>query len=608
MYFIAISLAMGLFLTPCRSLAADYYVQISGGNDANTGDSWGAGHALQTITKALQLVASNPATGENTIHVAAGIYSENLQIINGMHDLTLVGGYPQSGGNTADPAINITAIDGATTAGRPLTIEGATNVRVEGFEIRNGNIADIGGGVFIDNSTNVQIVNTSIHHNKTTKEWGGGIAVKSSSITLANNGIRYNSTDFEGGGISLQFITSGSLTGNKIEHNHATHTGGGIYCNSTGNSAALEIANNDITSNDADMGGGLAVSKSDGVKIHDNRILSNTAIHNGAGILYEESTNCTIASNYIGSNKATNWGGGLNINTSSDIKDIKNNIIAKNSAGTGGGGAAVDNQSHATFINNTFAFNQMTDPTSHPEICHGISFTGNSNGEVQNCILWDGDTNAVAGSKEICTLTNGTNTVNATYSDIWPGLPKTGIFAGTGNKDDAPLFNPAPHAKITDDYYLDGKSPCIDTGTGIGAGVPTQDFEGTPRPQQKGMDMGAFEYTSYPDLTGEWKMLGQKGIIPILTGKFVVKNLIPRHPVKPFQVAFYFSRDGVKLAPSPFKVVTVHLIELPEKMIEFKYKSNIGSVKPKYVIAFINWKHQVKEENENNNQIAELVK
>jgi hypothetical protein len=44
------------------------------------------------------------------------------------------------------------------------------------------------------------------------------------------------------------------------------------------------------------------------------------------------------------------------------------------------------------------------------------------------------------------------------------------------------------------DYHIGDSSPCKDSGTGVGA--PTDDIEGTARPQGAGYDMGAYEYAA----------------------------------------------------------------------------------------------------------------
>ncbi len=62
--------------------------------------------------------------------------------------------------------------------------------------------------------------------------------------------------------------------------------------------------------------------------------------------------------------------------------------------------------------------------------------------------------------------------------------------AGTGNITANPLFVNAGAG----DFHLTSTSPCIDAGAEDGA--PDVDFDGTPRPQGAGVDIGAYEYKS----------------------------------------------------------------------------------------------------------------
>jgi len=73
-----------------------------------------------------------------------------------------------------------------------------------------------------------------------------------------------------------------------------------------------------------------------------------------------------------------------------------------------------------------------------------------------------------------------------TYSDV------AGSWLGEGNIDADPLFLDPENG----DFHLTLGSPCIDTGTSVGA--PLFDFEGDPRPLGDGYDIGADEYRPDP--------------------------------------------------------------------------------------------------------------
>ena len=71
------------------------------------------------------------------------------------------------------------------------------------------------------------------------------------------------------------------------------------------------------------------------------------------------------------------------------------------------------------------------------------------------------------------------------------------VFRNGGNpwrpKDPGDVWglNPLFVNEASGDYHLQDGSPCIDKGTDLG---PSMDFDGIPRPQGAGYDMGAYEY------------------------------------------------------------------------------------------------------------------
>ncbi len=103
-----------------------------------------------------------------------------------------------------------------------------------------------------------------------------------------------------------------------------------------------------------------------------------------------------------------------------------------------------------------------------------------------NCIVWN---NLLSeDSEEICTF--GDNAIPvASYCCIEGG------YDGEGNIDQDPLFTDPQQG----DFSLQATSPCIDTGTATQA--PETDITGKARPQQAGIDMGAYEYSVYIPLT-----------------------------------------------------------------------------------------------------------
>lgn len=93
---------------------------------------------------------------------------------------------------------------------------------------------------------------------------------------------------------------------------------------------------------------------------------------------------------------------------------------------------------------------------------------------VKNTILWSNTMGEI--------LSDSSSLPTVSYSCV------TGGYPGENNISSDPLFvNPS-----AGDFRLSATSPCIDTGTSLGA--PDVDFIGTTRPQGAGFDMGAYEY------------------------------------------------------------------------------------------------------------------
>ena len=191
------------------------------------------------------------------------------------------------------------------------------------------------------------------------------------------------------------------------------------------------------------------------------------------GILCSNATplieRCYIVSNTV------SRGGGVSV-VAGAIPTIINSVITRNVATDRGGGLYVGVGSSITSFNCTVVNNAAT-VAGGGLLTEGVSY-------IRNMILW---ANTAASSPGIY---RPSGTVNIAYSDVqqtWPG---------TVNVD--PLF------RNGSDYVLSATSPCIDTGTGVGA--PTNDWRGAVRPADGDnngsvlTDMGAYEY-QFPALS-----------------------------------------------------------------------------------------------------------
>jgi len=199
---LSILLALGLVLsfslvTAVPVLGADLYVPSP---------------SYPTISSALL-----DAVSGDTIYVAAGTYTENITLKNGVNVM---------GAGAAD-----TTIDGSGDSDSVVVAPGISSGTVfDGFTVTNGE-AGVGGGMYLNNSS--PTVANCIFEDNTVEgpsaSHGGGIYCWSSgSPTIINNTIANNEANVNGGGIYTA-TTSPTITNNIIVGNTAA-AGGGIYC------------------------------------------------------------------------------------------------------------------------------------------------------------------------------------------------------------------------------------------------------------------------------------------------------------------------------------------------------------------------------------------
>jgi parallel beta-helix repeat protein len=212
--------------------------------------------------------------------------------------------------------------------------------------------------------------------------------------------------------------------------------GGGIFCISS----SPVIRNCILTNNTAyEPGGGIALHDSSAT-IEDCVIADNDA-HAAGGISLWESSSVNITNCIVSGNVAWNIDGAISVRRSTLA--LINSTVYGNTGSWGIGGLGC-----------------------------GDSGGSGSTVNIFNSIFWAN----VTGQLEFGT----TCTASVTYSDIQGGFP------GNGNINQDPLF------VGNGDFHITASSPCIDSGTPVGA--PATDLDGIVRPQAAGYDMGAYEY------------------------------------------------------------------------------------------------------------------
>jgi len=263
----------------------------------------------------------NAANNGDTVLVAPGTYSENINFNGKAITVTSSGGAAQ------------TIIDGAALDSVVFfdTGEGPGSV-LNGFTIQNGapHGNGRGSGVYIS-SASPTIANNVIQNNAACA--GAGIYSNAGGPKIQGNVIQNNVQPtvclgaYAGGGIYLGFSNSAQITGNVIVNNlESVGDGGGIGMNGPN---GVNISNNIIANNQAGnllpdpQGGGIYIINLNNIVITQNVLYGNTSGTSsipglGSGIYASGSPGLlTLTNNTIvgsGSSQAAVYGGGQFMN------------------------------------------------------------------------------------------------------------------------------------------------------------------------------------------------------------------------------------------------------------------------------------------------------
>ncbi|MHB1356869.1 MAG: beta strand repeat-containing protein [Anaerolineae bacterium] len=306
---------LGLDLPGVRAAGNTIYVSTTG---TDTGTCGTSGSPCRTIAMAIFR-----ASDGDIISIAAGTYSENLQVyIN----LSFVGA---SAGSTI--------IDGGG-AGRVIGVW-APSAAFSDMTIQNGlNTGTNGGGIYTEGALTLSRVN--VLSNTATSSSGGG-AFARGTIVVTGSLFSNNRADYGGGLDSWGMIV---VTNTDFISNSAVFSGGGAHAG-----GAMVVVGSHFMSNTATIvnGGGMAADGS--AWLTDTAFISNSAYSCGGA---EVRGSLWVAGSQFYSNTAQ-FGGGLCSSTSADVS---NSIFETNHARSDGGGFSADGPTKITdshFTKNT---------------------------------------------------------------------------------------------------------------------------------------------------------------------------------------------------------------------------------------------------------------
>ncbi len=232
------------------------------------------------------------------------------------------------------------------------------------------------------------------------------------------------------------------------------------------------VRNSTISQNSAGEGGGLFCCNG----LIENNVISDNSAEAGGGLIW---CHGVIRNNVI----ADNWamlGGGL----FACHGTIRNNLIACNGTYYGDGGGLCS--CGGTAENNTIVHNTANGPPDDPGRGGGLS---NCHGTIRDCIIWSND------AAQAAQLYESSRPVHSCIE---------GGSAGDGNISSDPDFVDfdGPDNKYwtweDNNWRLSASSACIDKGANEEWMEDAVDLDDNPRIWGGTVDVGAYEYGSWP--------------------------------------------------------------------------------------------------------------
>jgi CSLREA domain-containing protein len=493
------------------------------------------------------VTAANADADASTINLPAGHYTltgaagEDMNATGDLdvtHDLTVIGAGAAS--TVIDGGLNdrIFDVKGTTTH---FTVSGVTLTR--GSEITGSAINTVGSGLTLDH------VNVTDNVAKGSTYGFGAVAGNSTgdaTLTITDSTFTGNisgGNTYGGYGI-VPFGASGDLTVSVTRSRFASNRmggdgttgafGEGLFRLDSSKNGSITVEDSSFVGNT--MGGGAPSSAGYGILEVYSSMALNLAVTNstfsgnssggggtasgGIGPIYYVGgssgstltvSGSTFSGNTVGGNGSDGKGGGIYATPSGDTTvTVTNSTITGNSVGGGamtatgdGGGIYMVPSGGFTLdvgLSNVTVAGNSTGGGGALGHGGGYFTSGTVNTQVSNSIIAD---NVAAGAANNCSLP-----VTSSNHSIENGT--TCGFGGAGDQNAEPLLAPlGDFGGSTQTRPLLPGSPAIDHG----AGCPTADQRGQPRPFGAACDVGAYEFAPPTPTTGGATQIKQKSAL-----------------------------------------------------------------------------------------------
>ncbi len=318
-----------------------------------------------------------------------------------------------------------------------------------------GNAAWQGGGVYFADYSSTEAIANTITGNRAMGDCSSGLV--------------------GGGGLYVE-NRNAKIIDNIINRNSSLCMGGGIFSTADGENT---ITGNEIISNTAQAGGGLAVYSTT-VVAERNRIDENIAFVWGGGVYLFGDAHVTVDRNSVSKNTAEASVGGIFNGITHNIPvTITNNIVAQNAALTGLVAGVYCGNGACRVLNNTFVDNAGIDRNA--------------------LYLYDPDPPSSTYSNEVWNNLFVGHTIAITVYNGAPFIVRNGFYDNvTNTSDGGDVFSVSADPLFVDraggDYHLTAASPMIDPSP---SSISTDiDFDGDARPHgvPGNSDIGADEW------------------------------------------------------------------------------------------------------------------